>query len=678
MLRIIRSQSIVAALLVGSVGCQATRPVETRVPTPGGMPRELCKTVLPTYTVEPPDILVIEAIHLVPGPGHPLRARDLVSITVRRGDGDPLKEEDVVNVQVQGVPAKIEEYALAPGDVLRVEAFGRPESYRIAEGDRLHVQAFGLPTTAPLDAAFVVQPDGQIRLRATEYETITNEAGAAVGMQPVRVQDYGLVPVGGLTAEQAEQAILERLEERFKGVAVVARLEEPAPVEGVFQVQSDGKIWLRIPEYGPVRGEPGAELSRQPVQLRDFGEVAVGGMSVKQAEAEIGKMLAERFTRVAVMADLARGPVAADGAYLVDRSGDVILPLPYGRVPVRGKNIVEAEQAIRERIEQFAYQVTAQVTLATDTPVRGMFLVESDGRIDLNNPVRAPRVGGENVGAVLHFSEGPIERAPEPPLGPQQAPGGAEAYPMRSAAVGPKMFYRPVPNVAGLTLEQATEAIRRHLTEFDDIEVWMTLEQPAAQQMIAGEHLVGPDGTVTLGTYGSVSLVGMTLAQAKMAVEHHLSHFFTAPEVSVDVFAYNSKKYYVVTQGAGLGDGVYTFPVTGNDTVLDAISQIQGLQAVSSKRIWVARPTPESSVARIMPVDWEAITAQGVVETNYQLLPGDRLFIAEDKLVAFDTNLGKLIAPVERVMGFTLLGAGTASRLSGPVLRGGGNRQSNF
>jgi hypothetical protein len=33
----------------------------------------------------------------------------------------------------------------------------------------------------------------------------------------------------------------------------------------------------------------------------------------------------------------------------------------------------------------------------------------------------------------------------------------------------------------------------------------------------------------------------------------------------------------------------------------------------------------------------------------------------------------KLIAPLERIMGFVLLGTGTATRLSGRVLQGGGN-----
>ncbi|MBN2475900.1 MAG: polysaccharide biosynthesis/export family protein [Pirellulales bacterium] len=233
--------------------------------------------------------------------------------------------------------------------------------------------------------------------------------------------------------------------------------------------------------------------------------------------------------------------------------------------------------------------------------------------------------------------------------------------------------------VAGKTVEEVEDALDRHLSQhLAQPEVTVSLAETAARQQIAGEHLVGPDGTVTLGSYGSVLVVGKTIAEARQAVEEHLSQSLDDPEVSVDVFAYNSKVYYVVTQGAGLGDGVYRFPVTGNETVLDAISQINGLDQVSSKRIWIARAGPGRSCQRLLPVDWTAITQCGEADTNYQILPSDRVYIAEDKLIAFDSNLGKLIAPIERVMGFTLLGTGTATRLSGPVLRGGGNPGSNF
>jgi polysaccharide export outer membrane protein len=230
--------------------------------------------------------------------------------------------------------------------------------------------------------------------------------------------------------------------------------------------------------------------------------------------------------------------------------------------------------------------------------------------------------------------------------------------------------------VSGLTVEQAQAEVRGVMAlQVREPVVTVSLLEMSGRQQIAGQHLVGPDGTVTLGSYGSVPVVGMTLTQAKHVIENHLRQFLEDPEVAVDVFAYNSKVYYVITQGAGLGDGVTRFPVTGNETVLDAMANINGTTQVSSKKIWIARPVPNSDEMQILPVDWQGITAQGTTVTNYQILPGDRIFVAEDSLVAFDTHLAKMLAPLQRAEGFILLTAGTVTRLSGRVLSGGGSGQ---
>jgi polysaccharide export outer membrane protein len=248
---------------------------------------------------------------------------------------------------------------------------------------------------------------------------------------------------------------------------------------------------------------------------------------------------------------------------------------------------------------------------------------------------------------------GALPEAPFPPGPFTVAPGGIVDF-------GPPYG---MANVAGLTLEEATLRIRQQLAAvLAEPQVSVTIATLAGSQSIAGEHLVGPDGTVTLGMYGGVYVTGMTLEQAKAAIESHLSQFLDAPIISVSVFAYNSKVYYVITQGGGLGDGVVPLPITGNETVLDAISRINGLTSISSKKIWIARPTPTGPPQKLI-VNWHDITANGLAETNYQILPGDRIFVQKDKLVAFDTSVGKLTAPFERMFGFTTLGTGTVSGL---------------
>ena len=229
--------------------------------------------------------------------------------------------------------------------------------------------------------------------------------------------------------------------------------------------------------------------------------------------------------------------------------------------------------------------------------------------------------------------------------------------------------------IGGMTPEQAQDVIRTKLSErLREPRVSVTLVEVGALQEIAGQYLVAPDGTVNLGIYGKVCVVGLTVEQARATIERHLAMYLDNPQVSVDIFAYNSKVYYVFTEGAGLGDRVVRLPVTGNETVLDAISNINGLTQISSKKIWIARPTADKCDPQILPVHWEEITSLGVTNTNYQILPGDRVFIAEDKLVALDTSLAKLFAPAERIFGFSLLGANTVSRFSGNVLTGGGLR----
>ena len=152
--------------------------------------------------------------------------------------------------------------------------------------------------------------------------------------------------------------------------------------------------------------------------------------------------------------------------------------------------------------------------------------------------------------------------------------------------------------VAGMTIEE----IRADLGQVappraQDPGPTVQLARVSGAQPVTGQYLVGPDGTVNLRQYGVVHIAGKTVIEARIAIEKHLQQFLDSPQVSVDVLAYNSKVFYIITQGAGLGDSVRRLPVTGNDKVLDAISQINGLSQVSSKKIWIARPRRTISAA---------------------------------------------------------------------------------
>ena len=100
------------------------------------------------------------------------------------------------------------------------------------------------------------------------------------------------------------------------------------------------------------------------------------------------------------------------------------------------------------------------------------------------------------------------------------------------------------------------------------------------------------------------------------------------PELSVDPAADHS--YYVLTRKPGERVEVRRFPITGNDTVLDAVSHVNLFFCVT--QMWVSRPVPgKVGCSQTLPVDWAALTQGGLAETNYQLLSGDQVFIEQDK-----------------------------------------------
>lgn len=207
--------------------------------------------------------------------------------------------------------------------------------------------------------------------------------------------------------------------------------------------------------------------------------------------------------------------------------------------------------------------------------------------------------------------------------------------------------------VLGLTLDQAGIAIETALRDpkgpdlKDPIAV-VSLESTREMDPVPDAAQVRPDGTISLGSYGSIHLAGLTEQQARTAIEEHLAEFLMKPEIFLEVSPENNKAFYlVVERPADDGDTVTRVPLTGRDNVLDVMSAIEGLPVGSnSHRIWIARPAPaDAECDQILLVDWAGIVQRGRTATNYQLLPGDRLYIKADPWIRADTMITKITAP---------------------------------
>ena len=232
--------------------------------------------------------------------------------------------------------------------------------------------------------------------------------------------------------------------------------------------------------------------------------------------------------------------------------------------------------------------------------------------------------------------------------------------------------------VRDLTVEEAQEAIREHLLDhLRDPLVTVALGNIAASQQITGPRLVAQDGRVNLGVYGTVEVTGLTLNEAKQKIEDHLADFLDEPKIAIDVQNYNSKFYYMIFQGAGLGDTIRRVPISGNETVLDALAA-QGRIPQNSNQyhIWIARPgLDRKGHKQILMVDWRAISQLAETDTNYQILPDDRLYISEKKMARLDNDLRNITRPIYTAGQFINFMLGTIRNVNAGL---GGNAPTAF
>jgi len=173
----------------------------------------------------------------------------------------------------------------------------------------------------------------------------------------------------------------------------------------------------------------------------------------------------------------------------------------------------------------------------------------------------------------------------------------------------------------------------------------------------------------------------MTIDEAKKAIQDHLAAYLKNPEISLDVQGFNSKVYYVITDGAGNGEAVSRLPITGKISVLDALSQVNGLGPVADKQlVYLVRPTMVDGHAEeeVYRIDWNGIVNRGRAVTNYQVFPGDRIVVKAAPLVTFNNYLTRVLNPLNQALGIVGLGDSTVRQFQTPIATNGVFTQPGF
>lgn len=167
---------------------------------------------------------------------------------------------------------------------------------------------------------------------------------------------------------------------------------------------------------------------------------------------------------------------------------------------------------------------------------------------------------------------------------------------------------------------------------------------------LSSDQTVQQDGTIELGSYGRLQVAGMSAEQIqsqvqtvvtqqethkhqqKMALVSHRTGGLGVPEelgespdfgVTVRLVNKESGLFYVMGEVNAPG----SYPLVGHETVLDAIIAAGGLSdRCNDHKIILTRPQANGQPRAILPICYQQILQLGDVSTNYQLMPGDRIY----------------------------------------------------
>lgn len=163
----------------------------------------------------------------------------------------------------------------------------------------------------------------------------------------------------------------------------------------------------------------------------------------------------------------------------------------------------------------------------------------------------------------------------------------------------------------------------------DELEVSV---RPTVLDIATATYVVQADGNIDLGFDGDVYVAGLTLPQVEQKVAHHLAGVAAGRKLKVQgpievsarlLNGTQSKVYYVL----GTVSSQNSYPLTGNETVIDAILRA-GLRSNSlPEKAYLVRPHPCGGPDVVLKIDWIGITQRGDTLTNYQVLPGDRIYV---------------------------------------------------
>ena len=198
---------LAVCLSVAVAGCHAidlyTPSLQAPVPPALEPPRELSKVSLPTYRIEPPDILRIEVLKLVPRPPYRIETYDVLRIRVF---GTLLDQpiDDYYLVEGEGIVSLGPAYGTVRVAGMTIEEATLEidaTAEEVLQQPYVSVQLARSAGTQQISGEYLVQPDGTVSLHR-----------------------YGAVHLAGKTVTEARLAVEEQVAQYFDSPQVAVEV----------------------------------------------------------------------------------------------------------------------------------------------------------------------------------------------------------------------------------------------------------------------------------------------------------------------------------------------------------------------------------------------------------------------------------------------------------------------
>ncbi|NND95899.1 MAG: sugar transporter [Pirellulaceae bacterium] len=177
---------------------------------------------------------------------------------------------------------------------------------------------------------------------------------------------------------------------------------------------------------------------------------------------------------------------------------------------------------------------------------------------------------------------------------------------------------------ANLAKELSKDVLPVHYLEPGDVLLIEPVDFNSKVRIPADQHVLA-DGSVDLGGFGRAVVAGLPLEAAENLIEKSIVDG-GGEETEINLRLLEaSHRYYVLGEVNSPG----AYPLKGNENVLDGILAAGGITGDASPcKLLLARPTEERSCRITLPICYREITQLGDSSTNYQLRPGDRIYVA--------------------------------------------------